>query len=124
MLVFIYVTEGMYQGLHGINWQDVVEVSDDLDKAIDEINEYGDYESDQLIYSFGLEDEYLEGFDEEDIEEGESGIGDSYCYSDRSWSAWKIRDDVKLSLDELRKAAGNYDGESFVKMYCEEESLV
>lgn len=124
MLVFIYATEGMYQGLHGINWQDVVEVSDDLEKAIDEINEYGDYESDQLIYSFGLEDEYLEGFDEEDIEEGENGIGDSYYYSDRSWSAWKIRDDVKLSLDELRGEAGRHDDESFVEMYCEEESLV
>ena len=124
MLVFIYATEGMYQGLHGINWQDVVEVSDDLEKAIDEVNEYGDYESDQLIYSFGLEDEYLVEFDEEDIEEDKYGIEDSYYYSDRSWMAWKIRNDVKLSLDELRKEACNHNYKSFVEMYCEEESLV
>ncbi len=41
MLVFVYAYEGMYQGLHGIYNQDVIEVSDDIEMAQKEVDEWG-----------------------------------------------------------------------------------
>jgi tRNA splicing endonuclease len=114
MLVFVYAYEGMYQGLHGIYNQDVIEVSDDIEMAQKEINEWGNYESEELIYSYGLEDELDEGED----------ITESVYYSDRGWGAHKIRPDINLSLSELREKTGEYDRDGFIELYCEKECFV
>ena len=50
MQVYIYATEGIYQGLHGINWCGVVNVD-----SIEEANEWGYENAIDLISSYGLE---------------------------------------------------------------------
>ena len=119
MLVYVYAYEGTYQGLHGIYKSDVLEVSDNDTKAIDAINEWGAEASEELIYSYNLEDEYLEELDEDDYD-----ITDTNYYCDRGWLAYKIRKDVNLSFEELRQEAGRHDLDGFVKLYCEEMSYV
>ena len=115
MLVFVYAYEGMYQGLHGIYSQDVIEVSDNSEMAQKEIDEWGNCESEELIYSYGLEDKYSD--DEDDII-------DSNYYQDRGWEAHKIRSDINLSLSELKAEAGRHDRDGFIKLYCEKEFLI
>ena len=57
MQVYIYATEGIYQGLHGINWCGVVDVD-----SIEEANEWGYENAIDLISSYGLEREYEETY--------------------------------------------------------------
>lgn len=117
MFVFIYAYEGMYQGLHGIYNQDVIEVSDDIEIAQEEINEWGNTESNELISSYGLEDEYL------DDEDAEGDFTESYYYGDRGWEAHEIRSDINLSLSELRAEAANHNKDGFIELYCEKEAI-
>jgi hypothetical protein len=117
MFVFVYAYEGMYQGLHGIYSQDVIEVSDDIEAAQLEIHEWGNTESEELIYSYGSEDDYL------DDEDAEGDITESYCYGDRGWEAQEIRSDVNLSLSELRAEAANHNRDGFIELYCEKEDI-
>ena len=123
MLVYVYAYEGMYQGLHGIYESDVLEVSDNDTEAMNEINEWGAEASDELISSYGLEDEYLAEI--EDFEEEEDyDITDTNYYCNRGWLAYKVRKDVNLSFEELRQEAGQHDLDGFIELYCEEMSYV
>lgn len=122
MKVFVYAYEGMYQGLHGIEDLDVLEVSDNLEEAEKEIDDWGREASEELIYSYGLEDEYCDAENEKN-EDDEWDITESTCYCDRGWYAHKVRDDVTLSLSELREACCNDGKNIFVKEYCEQEVL-
>lgn len=119
MKVFVYAYEGMYQGLHGIEDLDVLEVSDNLEEAEKEINDWGREASEELIYSYGLEDEYCNTENEDD----EWDITESIYYCERGWYAYKVRDDVTLSLDELREKCFNEGKNLFIKEYCEKEVL-
>lgn len=104
MKVFIYAIEGIYQGLHGISNQCVIEI-DNLEEA----KMTGEEMAEELVESFGLEDEYYneEGFDPE---------FDYFIY--------KIRDDITLSARELDEICAYEDWKSFVEEYCDKEELV
>lgn len=114
MLVACYAYEGMYQGLHGIESMRVMRVSDNLEDAIDEICEWGSEESEELIYSYGLEEDY------EDDEIGD--FTESVYYEDRGWYAHKIKD-TNLSVNELDEELCHLGMEEFVEKYCEKEAL-
>lgn len=118
MLVFVYAYEGMYQGLHGIYSQDVIEVSDNFEMAQKEIDEWGNCESEELIYSYGFDGEYL------DNEDNKDDITDSVYYQDRGWEAYKIKSDINLSLSELKAEAARHDRDGFIKLYCEKEFFI
>ena len=122
MLVFCCAYEGMYQGLHGIKDWRVMEVSDNETEARDAIEDWGDEASIELIYSFGLEDEYYSEACQED--EDELDISESYYFQDRNWYAYKIRKDVTLSEDELNKECCRLGEELFIEEYCEKEVFV
>ena len=110
MKVFCYAYEGMYQGLHGIEDLTVLEVSDNIEQAEEEINDWGAEASEQLIYSFGLEEEYYdEGTD---------------FYEGGCWYAYKIKDECTLSIKELDSLCSELGEEIFRKEYCEGDSLV
>lgn len=105
MKVFIYATEGIYQGLHGISNQCVVEIKD-----IKEANEIGQEMAESLVEEYGLEDEY-----EDD---------DAYMFdSEFNWNIYKIRDNVTESVEELDNIACREGHEIFIEEYCEEEEL-
>ena len=112
MLVAVQAYEGMYQGLHGIKDEDILEVD-----SIEEINEWGNEASTNLIYSYGLEDEYLETVDEDDED---ACIENSYYYTDRGWTAYKVKEDTGLSVEELSQELSSIGYDSFVKKYCAE----
>ena len=102
MQVYIYATEGIYQGLHGINWCGVVDVD-----SIEEANEWGYENAIDLISSYGLEREYEESEMEEEV----------------YWEVHKIRSDIQMTTRELDEIAARYDRETFIEEYCEEECL-
>ena len=102
MQVYIYVTEGIYQGLHGINWCGVVDVD-----SIEEANEWGYENAIDLISSYGLEREYEESEMEEEV----------------YWEVHKIRSDIQMTTKELDGIAAHHDRDTFVEEYCEEECL-
>lgn len=116
MLVVCYAYEGFYHGLHGIDSSAVLEVSDDIEKAQREIDEWGNEESAELIYSYGLEDDYLDEDDED------ADIEDSMYYEDRGWYAHKIKD-TNLSVEELDKELCHLGMDLFIDEYCEKEPL-
>lgn len=102
MQVYIYATEGIYQGLHGISWCGVVDVD-----SIEEANEWGYENAIDLISSYGLEREYEESEMEEEV----------------YWEVHKIRSDIQMTTRELDKIAARHDRDTFVEEYCEEECL-
>lgn len=128
MLVCCQAWEGMYQGLHGIETIEVIKVSDNIEEAKKEINEWGALESEDLIYTYGLEKEYLENLEDygdEGYDEVYADITETSYYYDRGWRAWKVRDDIILSgedpeeeLDDIRYSIGL---DSFIEKYCEKE---
>ena len=118
MLVYVYAYEGHYQGSHGIEDMCVMEVSDNLEKAEKEINEWGFEASHELIYSFGLEEEYFEDYN--DISE-EEWLDATY---DCGWYAYKIREDVNLSERELDELCCQLGDELFRKEYCEGNAII
>ena len=120
MLIYVYAYEGHYQGLHGVENMCVMEVSNDLGKAKAEINEWGHEASNELIYSFGLEEEYFGDYDGREIDEDE--WYDATC--DCGWYAYKIREDVNLSERELDELCCQLGDELFRKEYCEGNALV
>lgn len=101
MLVYIYATEGIYQGLHGINACGVYEVS-----SIEDANEIGREMAEDLIYSFGLEEEY----EDSDIEE------------DLYWAIHKIKEGTGKTEHELDVLCSHLGDHLFVEKYCEEEA--
>ena len=102
MQVYIYATEGIYQGLHGINWCGVVDVD-----SIEEANEWGYENAIDLISSYGLEREYEESEMEEEV----------------YWEVHKIRSDIQMTTRELDEVAGGRQRDTFVEECCEEECL-
>ena len=102
MQVYIYAAEGIYQGLHGINWCGVVDVD-----SIEEANEWGYENAIDLIYSYGLEAEYEESCMDEEV----------------YWEIYKIRSDIQMTTRELDELAARHDKEFFVEEYCEKEYL-
>ena len=120
MLVYVYAYEGHYQGLHGVEDMCVMEVSDNLEKAKKEINEWGHEASNELIYSFGLEEEYFGDYDGREIDEDE--WYDATC--DCGWYAYKIREDVNLSERELDELCCQLGDELFRKEYCEGNAII
>jgi YesN/AraC family two-component response regulator len=112
----------MYQGLHGIKDLCVMEVSDHETEAREAIEDWGNEASTELIYSYGLEDEYYAEACQED--EDELDISESYYFQCRNWFAYKIRKDVTLSEDELNKECYCLGEELFIEEYCEKEVFV
>ena len=102
MQVYIYATEGKYQGLHGINWCGVVDID-----SIEEANEWGYEKAIDLISSYDLEEEYKDSEMEEEF----------------YWEVHKIRSDIHMTTIELDKIAARYDRDTFIEEYCEEESV-
>ena len=102
MQVYIYATEGIYQGLHGINWCGVVDVD-----SIEEANEWGYENAIDLISFYGLEREYEESEMEEEV----------------YWEVHKIRSDIQMTTRELDEIAARHDRDTFVEEYCEWECL-
>ena len=102
MQVYIYATEGIYQGLHGINWCGVVDVD-----SIEEANEWGYENAIDLISSYGLEREYEDSEMEEEVYQ----------------EVHKIRSDIQMTTKELDEIAARYDRDTFIEEYCEEECL-
>lgn len=102
MQVYIYATEGIYQGLHGINWCGVVDVD-----SIEEANEWGYENAIDLISSYGLEREYEDSEMEEEI----------------YWEVHKIRSDIQMTTKELDEIAACHDRDTFIEEYCEKECL-
>ena len=102
MQVYIYATEGIYQGLHGINLCGVVDVD-----SIEEANEWGYENAIDLISSYGLEREYEDSEMEEEV----------------YWEVHKIRSDIQMTTKELDEIAARYDRDTFIEEYCEEECL-
>ena len=101
MLVYIYATEGIYQGLHGINACGVYEVS-----SMEDANEIGREMAEDLISSFGLEEEY----EDSDIEE------------DLYWAIHKIKEGTDKGAHDLDVLCSRMEYSSFVREYCEEEA--
>ena len=122
MLVACYAYEGMYGGLHGIHALAVMQVSDKLEDAIEEVEEWGRESSEDLIYSFGLEDDYLSEYDEDDEE---ADITESNYYYDRGWVAHRIKNEYaqKYSEHELDVKLSNEGFNLFVERYCDKEAL-
>lgn len=101
MKVFIYATEGLYGGLHGIEALEVMEV-DNLEDA-----EFrGGEMADNLIYEYGLEDEYDESEIEPELNYLVYAIAPEY---------------ISMSDEELTDIAYNMGYEDFIDKYCGEE---
>lgn len=97
MRVYIYATEGTYQGLHGVYNCQVVDVGD-----IEEANEYGYEMAFNVAESYGLTDE------DEEIEQ------------EFNWIIYSIKDSVEKTTDELDEICARMGFETFVDEYCDE----
>ena len=116
MKVFIYATEGMYQGLHGIEDMCVTEIN-----SIDEGNDIGKEMAYDLITSFGLEDEYAMSQSDYDEESGEFPEWNGEA-EELYWNIYEIKDEYKdMETSELDSIACNLGHESFIKEYCGKE---
>ena len=107
--------EGMYQGLHGIECLKILETSNNIIEANKDLEDWGRENSSDLIYSFGLEDEYLEDADNDDITE-------IIYYCERGWQGYKIKDEYK-NLPNLDELLCEYGFELFIEKYCENKSI-
>lgn len=97
MRVYIYATEGTYQGLHGVYNCQVVNVGD-----IEEANEYGYEMAFNVAESYGLTDE------DEEIEQ------------EYNWTIYSIKNSVEKTTDELDEICARMGFETFVDKYCDE----
>ena len=105
MRVFIHAYEGQYCGLHGIEDLTCVEVN-----SIEEAKAIGREMSEDVITSFGLEDEWFEGHGEDEGYELEYDI-------------YKIKDGVCMFIEELDALCFQYGKDLFINEYCESEVL-
>ena len=107
MKVFIYATEGIYQGLHGISNQGVLEVEN-----LEEAEWAGGDMSTSLIEEYNLEDEYYD-------EDGEYIMEPEFNYS-----IYAIADEyASMSIEELNDIADREGHETFIEEYCGEELI-
>ena len=113
MLIACYAYEGMYQGLHGIEDKVVLEVKD-MEEAQEVLNEWGMEASEGLIYSYGLEDEYLD-------DDAEGDVSESNYWYDRGWYGYVIKESKFSSAAEADKELAHHDFDTFVKLYCDKE---
>lgn len=97
MRVYIYATEGTYQGLHGVYNCQAVDVSD-----IKEADEYGYEMAFNLAESYGLTDE------DEEVEQ------------EYNWIIYSIKDSIEKTTDELDEICARMGFETFVDKYCDE----
>lgn len=119
MLIACQAWEGIYQGLHGIENKIVLKAKD-LEDARNELDEWGREASEELIYSYGLESEYLSEFDEDDEY---ADITESNYYCERGWRGFIIKEGKFSSEKEADRELANHDFDCFVKEYCESEVL-
>lgn len=121
MKYVIYAVEGMYQGLHGIEYCAMHDLQGTEEEIIDQINDIGSYESYELIYTYGLEDEYLlDAYSGEEIED----IKDSPYYEPQ-WNAWRIKDEYQsMPEDDLEELFAEHSLVFFTEKYCEKEPIV
>lgn len=122
MKIYIYATEALYGGYHGIEDMTVIEVEDGASNTEDIINDIGYQLSHELIESYGLEQDYMDHAGIEDIEEFYENYNEITC--DCDWSAFKIKDDITLSTRELENECFKLGDSIFRKEYCEGESLI
>lgn len=115
MRVFIYAYEGQYCGLHGIEDLTCTEVN-----SIKEAEEIGREMSENVISSFGLEDEWLA---EDDESEDCTDYGTYAEYFGLQYEIYKIKDEVNLSIRELDSICSRLGKETFINEYCEPEAL-
>lgn len=118
MLIACQAWEGMYQGLHGIESLAVLEVKD-IEDARDQLNDWGRLESEELIYSYGLENEYLSNFDVED----EYDITESNYYCDRGWRGYAIKPGMFSSQYEADHELCRLGFDVFKEEYCETQEI-
>lgn len=115
MRVFIYAYEGQYCGLHGIEDLTCTEVD-----SVEEAEEIGREMSEDVITSFGLEDEWLAEDDEsEDCTEYATY---AECFG-LEYEIYKIKDEVDLSIEELDSICSHLGKETFINEYCESKVL-
>lgn len=110
MRVFIYACEGEYQGLHGMNEQAVLDVTD-----LENANDIGCEMADEVISDY-----FWDEYDGLESDEEKNEFDEIHT---REWNVWKIRDDVTLSMDELDAECERHDYQTFVELYCEEDCL-
>ena len=101
MKVFIYATEELYQGLHGIEALEVVEIEN-----LKEAEWIGQEMAESLIVEYGLEDEYEESGIEYELNYSIYAIADEYA---------------GMTIDELNQIAEREGYEDFIAQYCGEE---
>ena len=107
MRVFIYAYEQTYGGLHGIHDMCVCDID-----SLDEINDIG------LDMALGVVDSYFHVFENEyDDEENYDDPADFCC-----WEAYKIKDNINLSVDELDEICNALGDELFVEKYCDKNN--
>lgn len=103
MKVFIYAYEQSYGGLHGINDMCVCDID-----SLDEINDIG------LDMALGVIDSYSNIFESEYDDEEDYDDPTDFC----CWEAYKIKDDINLSVDELDSICNELGDELFIEEYC------
>ena len=107
MKVFIYATEGIYQGLHGIENHEVVEIEN-----LKEAEWIGQEMAESLIDEFGLESDYYD-------EDGELDFDPEFNYS-----IYAIADEyASMYIEELNDIADREGYETFIEKYCGEELI-
>ena len=114
MLIACRAWEGIYQGLHGIEDRTVFEAAD-MDEAENILTNWGVTASEELIYSFGLEDGYFEECEEEGYE---YDITDSVCWCDRGWAGFVIKDGAFTSCREAEEKLYELGFNLFKEKYC------
>ena len=119
MLVACRAWEGMYQGLHGIEDLTVFEAAD-MDEAENELAEWGIVASEELIYSYGLEDDY---FDECEEDGCEYDITDSVCWCDRGWVGFVVKDGIFTSCREAEAKLCELGFNLFKREYCTDQEV-
>ena len=113
MKVFIYACEGQYQGLHGMYEQGFYDV-----ESVEEIDDIGNEMAEDVIVLYGLIDNY---------DDAEEGCDPWECYMEfygKEWSAWKVREDLNLTDEDLERISRTEDYETIIEDYCEKEALI
>ena len=111
MLVACRAWEGMYQGSHGIEDLTVFEAAD-MDEAENELAEWGIVASEELIYSYGLEDEYFEECEEDGCE-----------YDITESPFFVVKDGVFASCREAEAKLCELGFNLFKKEYCTDQEV-
>lgn len=107
MRVFIYSFENSYEGLHGIENYCVCDVN-----TLEEAQEIGHEMAWQVFEDFISYDDYLDENGDIDCEKVNEEL---------SWIIYKIKDDIRLSENELNEIVRATGADSFINDYCSVE---